>query len=90
MNEPRVATRRRVLKSGSISLAGGGVITCTVRNLSNTGAALEVTSQVGIPESFVLVLEMETKKHSCKVAWRKGTRIGVAFESETQESKHVH
>jgi hypothetical protein len=80
MHETRAAPRRRVLKAGSISFAGGGLITCTVRNLSNTGAALEVTSQAGIPDTFALVLEMETRKHPSRVVWRKGLRIGVTFE----------
>jgi hypothetical protein len=38
------------LKAGKISF-GGGAIDCTVRNLSETGAALEVTTPVGIPEA---------------------------------------
>ena len=36
-------TNRRVLKAGHIS-CGGAAIDCTVRNLSRTGAALEVAS----------------------------------------------
>jgi hypothetical protein len=36
----RIAPRRRILKAGSIQF-GGGSIDCTIRNLSETGAALE-------------------------------------------------
>jgi hypothetical protein len=39
-DEHRIAPRRRVLKAGSISF-GGGAIDCTVRNISDTGAALD-------------------------------------------------
>ena len=56
MDEYRTAPRRRLLKSGKISF-GGGAIDCTVRNLSETGAALDVTSPVGIPEHFTLLID---------------------------------
>jgi len=79
MNEARAALRRRVLKAGSILLAGGGIITCTVRNVSNTGVALEVSSPVEIPETFALILEMETRRRPCRVVWRKRKWIGVIF-----------
>ena len=43
------------MKAGTIEF-GGGVIDCTVRNLSDSGAALDVVSPVGIPERFTLIL----------------------------------
>jgi hypothetical protein len=46
-DEHRIAPRRRVLKAGSISF-GGGAIDCTVRNISETGAALEVVTPLFI------------------------------------------
>lgn len=55
MVETRSAPRHRVLKAGTIEF-GGGAIDCVVRNLSATGAALEISSQVGIPEKFALVV----------------------------------
>ena len=79
MEEGRIATRRKVLKAGSIVLVNGGVIGCTIRNLSSTGASLEVTSPMGIPDEFSLTIEMEHRTRSCKVVWRKEKRIGVAF-----------
>jgi len=79
MGDARTAPRRRILKAGTISFGGGG-ITCTVRNLSDTGAALDVTSPVGIPDSFVLVLDTETAQRRCRVVWRKEKRIGIVFE----------
>ncbi|HLX17503.1 MAG TPA: PilZ domain-containing protein [Bradyrhizobium sp.] len=77
MNEHRIANRQRVLKGGTIEF-GGGAITCTVRNISATGAALDVTSPVGIPAQFTLVT---AGNHlPCRVVWRKEKRIGVTFE----------
>jgi hypothetical protein len=77
--EHRIAQRRRVLKAGSITFAGGAAITCTVRNFSSTGAALEVVSPVGIPDQFKLIVEMEHSVRLCEVVWRKEKRIGVRF-----------
>lgn len=74
----RAALRHRVLKSGSIEF-NGGVIDCLVRNISETGAALEVASPLGIPETFNLVISGDHSSRACKVAWRKDKRIGVAF-----------
>lgn len=74
----RAALRQRVLKSGSIEFHGG-VIDCVIRNISETGAALEVASPLGIPETFNLVISGDHSSRPCKVAWRKDKRIGVAF-----------
>ena len=79
MAEKRVATRNRVLKAGTIEF-GGGAIDCTVRNLSKTGAALDVTSQIGVPEKFTLVLSGDGLHFPCRIVWRRERRIGVAFD----------
>jgi hypothetical protein len=78
MVETRSAPRQRVLKAGTIEF-GGGAIDCLVRNLSATGAALEISSQVGIPESFALVVPGDGLHLRCDVVWRKSYRIGVTF-----------
>jgi len=77
MNENRIGPRKRVLKTGAIEFRGG-VIDCTVRNLSDTGAALSVESPVGIPTEFNLIVSDQVKR-MCRVVWRKENRLGVAF-----------
>ena len=81
MDEHRIAPRRRLLKSGKISF-GGGAIDCTVRNFSETGAALDVTSPVGIPDHFTLLIEADHVDFPCHVVWRKQSRIDVRFVSD--------
>ncbi len=81
VDEHRTAPRRRLLKSGRISFGGGAAIDCTIRNFSETGAALEVSSPVGIPERFTLVVEADHRHLPCRVIWRKEKRIGVHFET---------
>jgi hypothetical protein len=77
--EHRIATRHRVLKGARI-LFGGGSIDCTVRNISETGAALDVTSPLGIPTEFTLATD--GGQRPCRVVWRKEKRIGITFEKE--------
>jgi PilZ domain len=78
MEGNRIAPRRRVLKAGSIEF-GGGAIDCTIRNISGTGAALEVVSPLYIPDRFTLVVHTEQLKRPCCIVWRKERRLGVAF-----------
>jgi hypothetical protein len=79
MDEKRTTPRHRVLKAGTIEF-GGGAIDCTVRNMSNTGAMLEVTSPIGIPDRFTLVLPADGQHVACHVIWQKQKRIGVVFD----------
>jgi hypothetical protein len=51
MVETRIAPRYRVVKPAQIE-HGDDKICCTVRDLSITGAALEVSDPIGIPANF--------------------------------------
>jgi PilZ domain len=75
----RAALRQRTLKAGTIEF-NGGTIDCVVRNVSDTGAQLEVASPVGIPGEFNLLISGNIAKRPCRVAWVKDKRIGVAFK----------
>ena len=79
MDEHRRSARRRTLKGGTILFGTTTTIECIIRNMSETGAALEVESQAGIPDSFTLLIKPERIKRDCQVAWRSGKRIGVRF-----------
>ena len=81
-NEKRSAPRRTTLKGGKIVFnAGRSTIDCTVRNLSNKGAKLVVSSVVGIPETFDLVLDGHSRQ-PCRITWRRLKEIGVEFRTE--------
>jgi hypothetical protein len=79
MDEHPIAPRRRVLKAGTIEF-GGGVIDCTVRNISETGASLEVVTPFYIPDRFTLVVRSDHFKRPCHIVWRMEKRIGVTFD----------
>ena len=79
MVETRIAPRYRVSKAGTIEFIGG-TIDCVVRNLSVTGAAIEVSNQAAVPENFVLVMPDDGLRLLCHVVRRTEFRIGVAFD----------
>jgi PilZ domain len=79
MDESRAAPRHRMLKAGTIEFGGGG-IDCTVKNLSDTGAALEVVTPLFIPNHFILFVPSDHFKRPCHIVWRKEKRIGIAFD----------
>ena len=79
--ERRKILRHRTLKAGSITFNQDAGIDCRVRNLSPAGACLEVVSQIGIPNDFLLVIESDHLKRPCHVIWRTATRMGVEFRN---------
>lgn len=80
MGEHRANPRHRILKAGTISFDRAAAIDCIVRNVSGTGACLEIESPVGIPNDFTLVISKDNVKRSCHAAWRSARRIGVRFK----------
>jgi hypothetical protein len=52
-------------------------IECAVRNISDTGAALEVSTTFGIPSNFDLIID-GVRRH-CQSVWRTETKIGIMF-----------
>jgi hypothetical protein len=70
-------SRRRMLKAGKI-LLGTHPITCTIRNISEKGACLQVQTSAGIPSVFDFLTSGEPTR-TCKTIWRDDTQIGVMF-----------
>ena len=85
----RAAPRHRVLKAGSIEF-NGGVIDCTIRNVSDTGAALEVASPVGVPDNFWLVVSGDHTRRYCRVAANgQADRRRVRLERDGFKFGHI-
>ena len=59
-------------------VANGSVLDCTVRNVSETGAMLEVLSALAVPREFEL--RWGNNAQRCIVVWRKLDRVSVKFE----------
>jgi hypothetical protein len=79
MVETRAAPRFRVTKPALIE-HGGYKIKCAVRDLSVTGASIEIFEATVVPEKFTLILVEDKLKLPCRIVRRTEFRIGVAFE----------
>lgn len=79
MAENRRTNRRRVLKSGTIEF-DCGAFSCTIRNLSEGGAALDVPYALAIPQEFKRIMDTDQVRRQCRVMWRRENRLGVVFE----------
>ena len=80
MIEKRAVPRHRVLKRATVAFSGGGGLDCTVRNISQTGARIDIASPVGVPEVFILVIEADHFMRRCHAVWSSERHIGVAFD----------
>ena len=74
----------RVRPSGQVSRVAkiivdqkAPVVDCGIVDYSAGGACLELASEVSLPPRFEL-LHGRTRKR-CRLVWRAGRRIGVAF-----------
>jgi hypothetical protein len=79
MIERRRTPRHRVLKGATVAFDGND-LACTVRNLSDGGAALDFASPVRVPPCFTLVIESSHLVRQCHPVWSRDRRIGVAFD----------
>jgi hypothetical protein len=79
MEERRGSPRLRTSKGGSIIFGLAPPIDCIVRNLSDTGAGLDIDFVAAVPDRFQLLIKPELTKRHCPVIWRAQGTIGVKF-----------
>jgi PilZ domain-containing protein len=68
VGDRRSSPRTKTLKGAQIFRPAGNAVKCIVRNLSETGAKIEVHSP--IPATFDLVFDSDQTRKSCRVVWR--------------------
>lgn len=78
MIEKRRARRYRVFKGGTITFEDRG-LPCTVRNLSASGAAIELDDSVTLPQTFMLSIARDNFVRHCRPVWRSDNRVGLTF-----------
>ena len=77
--EKRLVPRRNTMIRAQIVFNGGrSQADCIIRNLSESGAKLEVASVRSIPQTFDLIAPGH-RPHPCRVAWRALKELGVEF-----------
>ncbi|MEM9734376.1 MAG: PilZ domain-containing protein [Pseudomonadota bacterium] len=81
-NKRERAARQRMLKTGKISYSDGAISTqCIIRDMSPTGARLQLVNDIPLPERFNLEIPSEGIVMDCFIRRRDGDQIGVSFES---------
>jgi hypothetical protein len=79
--ENRLSPRRNTMIEAQIVYEGGRRrMDCIIRNLSETGAKIEVPTVIGMPNNFELVAP-RYRPHGCRIVWRALREIGVEFTS---------
>jgi PilZ domain len=80
MEERRRSVRHRTYKGAQIAPKDDrAAIECIVRNLSDSGACLNVESPIVVPDEFYLIFENGGTRHTCHVVWRGENQMGVMF-----------
>ena len=79
MQERRSVTRIRVLKGAKFLLGNSSVRDCVVRNLTNTGAGIEIPNTIELPDQLELTFDGGRSFRNCRLAWRKIGKTGVEF-----------
>jgi hypothetical protein len=52
---------------------------CIVRNVSQTGAKIEVSNTVSVPNHFDLEIPQKGRTYKARIVWRDAEAIGVEF-----------
>jgi hypothetical protein len=82
MNELRQAPRFPMSGPGKIIVANERApIDCTVREISTSGACLEVAADAQLPEIFMVIPDDDhAYGYACRVIWRTEALVGIKFD----------
>jgi hypothetical protein len=83
MEERRKYPRTETNEPAFVSV-GGSVMSCTVRNISPEGAAIDVENPAFVPDRFRLVMAKDRSVHDCSIVWIQKNRIGLTFVTAAQ------
>lgn len=86
--ENRRLPRRTVIEDARIVDKRGGwsLINCTVRDISEAGAKLQIDPTIEIPTNFDLLLVKEMQIVSVRIRWRRRNFMGVQFASPPRDA----
>jgi hypothetical protein len=80
MGSNRLARRVRALKGARTIVASSGAgIDCVIRDLSASGARIQFPNPVPMEAAFELYLKAENKRVPIRIAWQRGSDVGVEF-----------
>jgi len=82
MVERRSIGRTTISKSALLFFdARRGISACLVRNITNGGAGIQLRDVNALPPDFELTFDSFRTIRRCRVIWRQGDVVGVAFQN---------
>ncbi len=79
MPERRRYHRIRIQKDAKIVVGTYSVLDCVVRDLSSTGARIEIQDTADLPEAVDVTFDGGRTFRPCRLRWRSPTETGVEF-----------
>jgi PilZ domain len=81
--EPRRSKRARTFLQARITYGDGAISAdCTVNQLSDIGARINIAGSIALPDTFDIVIPQKGTSRRAKLVWRRDDQIGVDFFSE--------
>nr|WP_147048309.1 PilZ domain-containing protein [Methylobacterium gnaphalii] len=89
--EQRQNVRMRTFLRGRIVYNGGASsMDCLIRDLSPTGARLELSETSPLPEVFDLYIQNKDQTFRSTMRWRRDNGVGVTFDDAIAKLPPVH
>jgi PilZ domain len=77
-NEKRQVLRRDITLAVRMATGLGPPLKCNLKDISETGARIEVHDPGSSPQEFLVILNGDLKRW-CRVMWRSKNEIGIKF-----------
>jgi len=88
--ETRRAPRVRTFLQARVSYGDGALsIECTVNQLSDVGARVNLASTFALPDTFDIAIPQRDIARRAKLVWRKDDQVGIEFV-DGEESHPAH
>ncbi|GJE55283.1 MULTISPECIES: PilZ domain-containing protein [Methylobacterium] len=79
--DQRQTVRMRTFLKGKIVFNNGrSTMDCLVRDMSGTGARLELSETTTLPEAFDLYIQNKDQTYRSTLRWRRANGVGVTFD----------
>jgi hypothetical protein len=88
MNDRRSIGRTRIAKGALLSFSGHtGVRSCGVTDVTSAGAGIRTQDLAILPLNFELSFDDFRTIRKCRLIWRDGDFLGVAFENQNRRTR---
>jgi hypothetical protein len=67
------------MKSAKLVIDRSAIVECVVRNLTNTGARIQIANTVHLPQDFEMTFDGGRSIRPCRLVWRTLNETGVEF-----------